>query len=189
MRSSAGEHLVDIEGVTGSIPVASTILLRISPAPKSGPNGLNPNLQDHVIASTAPAVGRDASPGPDQRQTGAAAALDVRFVEKGRPRVKGRARVARGQPGPAACPLKPQHNPAADRRIAVLDHIHRPLLEHDGQPIREVRMDPVLPREGPRQPDGATRGGCVGAGACDERSQGLGRGGKLGYECGHVRGG
>ncbi len=27
MRSSAGEHLVDIEGVTGSIPVASTILL------------------------------------------------------------------------------------------------------------------------------------------------------------------
>ena len=25
MRSSAGEHLVDIEGVTGSIPVASTI--------------------------------------------------------------------------------------------------------------------------------------------------------------------
>ena len=27
MRSSAGEHLVDIEGVTGSIPVTSTILL------------------------------------------------------------------------------------------------------------------------------------------------------------------
>ena len=27
MRSSAGEHLVDIEGVTGSIPVASTISL------------------------------------------------------------------------------------------------------------------------------------------------------------------
>ena len=27
MRSSAEEHLVDIEGVTGSIPVASTILL------------------------------------------------------------------------------------------------------------------------------------------------------------------
>ena len=27
MRSSAGEHLVDIEGVTGSIPVASTIFL------------------------------------------------------------------------------------------------------------------------------------------------------------------
>ncbi len=25
MRSSAGEHLVDIEGVTGSIPVTSTI--------------------------------------------------------------------------------------------------------------------------------------------------------------------
>ena len=29
MRSSAGEHLVDIEGVTGSIPVASTILFSI----------------------------------------------------------------------------------------------------------------------------------------------------------------
>ena len=31
MRSSAGEHFVDIEGVTGSIPVASTI-----PSPSSG---------------------------------------------------------------------------------------------------------------------------------------------------------
>src|ERR1700749_2675432 len=37
MRSSAGEHLVHTEGVTGSIPVASTILFqRSEPLAESG---------------------------------------------------------------------------------------------------------------------------------------------------------
>ena len=46
-RSSAGEHLVDIEGVTGSIPVASTIFLHIptgSSRSIASPRGYLPEL-------------------------------------------------------------------------------------------------------------------------------------------------
>jgi hypothetical protein len=35
-RSSAGEHLVDIEGVTGSIPVAPTIVFNKLAFPSNG---------------------------------------------------------------------------------------------------------------------------------------------------------
>ena len=57
MRSSAGEHLVHTEGVTGSIPVASTIFPR-----KFKPLGADPSLNCRVACQFGALSTRSRSP-------------------------------------------------------------------------------------------------------------------------------
>ena len=55
--SSAGEHFVDIEGVTGSIPVTPTIIAQITPVMRSSLEDLRKHLQ-RLPAKTTEKNGR-----------------------------------------------------------------------------------------------------------------------------------